>query len=59
MKYKISGFVVFGKNDKRPFTKTIEANTENFAIHKLYSIFGSLNKVKRSKIEIKEVNKSE
>lgn len=54
MKFIIKGLVVFG-NRKRPFKKEIEASSENLAIHKVYSLFGSLNGVKRSKIDIKSI----
>ena len=54
MKFIIKGSITFGK-EKRSFKKEIEASSQNLAVHKLYSLFGSLNGVPRSKISIESV----
>ncbi len=54
MKFIIKGSIVFGKG-RRSFKKEVEASSENLAVHKVYSLFGSLNGVPRSKISIESV----
>ena len=57
MKFIVKGEVVFGKN-KLPFTKEVEAKSKNMAVHKVYSLFGSNNGLKRERVIIKEVSES-
>ena len=45
--------------EKRIFSKVIEAEKENSAIEKLKSLFGSNHKVKRHMIKIEKVEKVE
>lgn len=42
-----------------PFKKTVEAENENVAKEKIYSIIGSNHKIKRNLIMIEEVRKVE
>jgi len=54
-KFQIIG--IYKKERKEyPFKQTIIAQSENYAIHKLYSRIGSRHKVKRYNIKIEEVN---
>ncbi len=57
MEFNISGTIMLGK-EKRPFSKTIEAPTENAARDKAYGLFGSHNGVKRNRIIIEKVEKA-
>jgi len=43
----------------QPFKKVVEANSEKFAIEKVYSLIGSNHKIKRNLIKIKEIKKVE
>jgi ribosomal protein L20A (L18A) len=54
MKFIISGIISLGKM-KRKFKKEIEANSKVHAIDKLYALFGSANRLKRSQIKIEEI----
>lgn len=42
-----------------PFTKTVEAHNERFAVEKVYSLIGSNHKVRRNLIKIESVRRSE
>lgn len=42
-------------SEKRKFSRTVEAKSENDARDKIYAIFGSLNGVQRSMISIEKV----
>jgi len=57
MEFNISGTIMLGK-EKRAFSKTIEAPTENAARDKAYALFGSHNGVKRNRILIEKVEKA-
>ncbi len=56
MKFTVSGIVEL-PNGKRPFSKEIEAKTENHAKVLVYSLFGSNNGVNRQKVKIETVTK--
>ncbi len=56
MKFTVSGKIKLGKVD-REFSKIVEAKTENAAKHKVFSLFGSQNGLKRSKVNIEKVAK--
>ncbi len=50
----------FRKGVRRfPFTKEIEAPSEKLAREYIYSILGSLHKVKRAQVHIEEVRASQ
>ncbi len=51
-KFEVSGFI---KKLNRPFKKVVEAGSENFAVHKVLSLFGANNGVKRSQIVVESV----
>jgi ribosomal protein L20A (L18A) len=57
MKWDVSGKIRLGRGERK-FTKNVEADTENAARERTYALFGSLNGVKRSKIDIERVEKS-
>ena len=54
MKYKVNGEFVVGIKRKK-FEVEVEANSENHAKTKVYSVFGAKNHVKRGKVNIKNV----
>jgi ribosomal protein L20A (L18A) len=56
MKFKVTGNIMLGK-EKRGFEKEVEAKNESHARHIAFSLFGSNNGVKRSKMQIAEVKK--
>ena len=56
MEFNVSGKISLGK-EERPFTKKVEAASENAAREKTYALFGSQNGVKRSKIKIEKISK--
>ncbi len=58
MKYMIAGVVCIG-DMKMKFTKEIDAKSEKHARDKLYALFGSSNRTKRSKIKIDSVQEGE
>lgn len=58
MEFKVSGKITLGSQE-RSFTKVIEAESENKAKHLTYALFGSVNGVKRSKVKIEKVEKSQ
>ncbi len=58
MKFRISGTVRLG-SETRKFTKEVEAETENSALEKAYSLLGSNNGVQRSKVKVDSVEKVE
>ena len=58
MKYRITGTLRLGE-ESRPFSKVVEAETENSALEKAYTLFGSNNRLKRSKIKVESVEKVE
>ncbi len=51
-------FIIKGVAGGKPFTKEVEAKSENHAIHKVYSLFGSHNGLKRTQITIEEVREA-
>lgn len=53
-KYVVSGKIRLGISE-RPFSKEVEAPSENAARHKAYGLFGSKNGVKRNMIKIDKV----
>ncbi len=56
MKFTVSGTVAI-PNGSRKFTKEVEAQSENHAKEKVYSLFGSTNGVNRKKVKIETVAK--
>lgn len=54
--FNVIGKIVLGKSE-RTFKKSVEAPSESAAKHKAYSLFGSVNGVKRNKIKIEKVEK--
>ncbi|MBI2079939.1 50S ribosomal protein L18a [Candidatus Micrarchaeota archaeon] len=52
-RFSISGSINIGSI--RPFTKEVDAATENAAKSKLYALFGSNNGIKRSKVKIEKI----
>lgn len=53
-------FTVNGKikiDGGRPFSKEVEAKSEKDAKEKVYALFGSQNRLKRTKVKIEEVKK--
>lgn len=56
MNFTILGNIKLGK-EKRKFTKTVTAESENAAKDKVYALFGSQNGVKRSMIKIEKIEK--
>ncbi|MBD3210602.1 50S ribosomal protein L18a [Candidatus Micrarchaeota archaeon] len=57
MEFAVSGTITLGK-ESRAFSKTVEAPTEDFAKEKVFTLFGSMNGVKRNRIKIEKVVKS-
>ena len=57
MMWNVSGKLKLGKGERK-FTKTVEAESENDARQKTYSLFGSMNGVKRACVQIERVEKS-
>ncbi len=58
MKFEISGEFKTPEGWQK-FTKMIEAETEKFALEKVYSLIGSNHKVQRHLIRIVEVKRVE
>lgn len=56
MKFVVSGKISMGI-EERAFTKTLEAESENAARQKAYSLLGSNNGIPRNKIKIDKVEK--
>ncbi|MFN7991079.1 MAG: 50S ribosomal protein L18Ae [Candidatus Micrarchaeia archaeon] len=54
--FTVSGKIVLGR-EERPFSKKVEAQSENAAKQKTYALFGSVNGVKRNKVSIDKVEK--
>ena len=58
MLYKVIGYLTFkGLKKKRKFTKKVDCKSKEQAKNKIYSFFGNVYKIQRSKIEIREINK--
>ena len=57
MKYSVSGNIKMG-SEKRSFTKTVEAKSENDAKEKVFSLFGSMNGLQRSMVNIEKVEQA-
>ncbi len=53
-KYEFVGEVSF-RGHREKFSKVVEGKSESHALHKLYSLFGSHNRVKRSAVKVVEV----
>lgn len=57
----MSTFTVIGKvtlgREERPFSKKVDAPSENAAKEKTFALFGSVNGVKRNKVKIDKVEK--
>ncbi len=54
MKYSVSGDMKLG-SERRKFLKTVDAKSENDARNKVYALFGSLNGLQRSMINIVKI----
>ena len=52
MMFEVSGYL---KALKRPFKKVVEAKGKEHAKHKVLSLFGSNNGIKRSQIVIEKI----
>lgn len=57
MKYSVSGNIKMG-SEKRVFAKTVEAKSENDAKEKVFSLFGSMNGLQRSMVNIEKVEQA-
>ncbi len=55
--WSVFGKIKLGKGERK-FSKQVEAKSERDAREKAYSLFGSLNGVKRSCVSIERVEKS-
>lgn len=58
MEFTINGTITLGK-EGRAFSKKVEAASENAAKEKVYALFGSENGVKRNRIKIEKIEKSQ
>jgi ribosomal protein L20A (L18A) len=56
MIFELEGKVRLG-NEERKFRKSLEAESENAARNKLFSLFGSVNGVNRNAVKIESVKK--
>ncbi len=56
LKFRFKGKVRIGK-EEFSFTKEVEGKSEKHALDVLYSLFGSKNGVKRTKIKVEEVER--
>ncbi len=54
MKFEVKGRMKI-KGSYRPFTRVVEAQTENFAKQKIFSLFGSEHGIKRRFIIIESI----
>ncbi|HLD59483.1 MAG TPA: 50S ribosomal protein L18Ae [Candidatus Bilamarchaeaceae archaeon] len=54
MKFEVLGYLVFQK-EKRKFKKTVDAPTENGAKERVYTLFGSYNRVKRRNVVVEKI----
>ncbi|OKY79204.1 MAG: Ribosomal protein L20A [Candidatus Methanohalarchaeum thermophilum] len=59
MNYEIKGTFNMGLNRNQKFKKEVEAENDEYAREKIYSILGSKHGVKRSKIQINSIEKLE
>ena len=55
MKYLVAGKIKL--KEERTFEKEVEGKSENDAREKVYGLFGSSNKLKRTKVVIESVKK--
>ena len=56
MKFKISGTMRMGR-ETRKFSKELDAETERYAVEKMYMVLGAANGIPRSKIKVENVEK--
>ncbi len=56
MKFRITGTIKM-KNKEQKFNKILEAESEKFAVHKLYSIMGNAHGLRRKDIVIDKIEK--
>ncbi|MEM3625472.1 MAG: 50S ribosomal protein L18Ae [Candidatus Bilamarchaeaceae archaeon] len=56
MIFRVEGNLKMGK-EERPFTKEVEAKSENDALNKVFAEFGSKNGLLRSAIKVNKVTK--
>jgi len=56
MKFKISGTMRLGR-ETRKFSKELDAETEKYAVEKMYMVLGAANGIPRSKIKVENVEK--
>ncbi len=56
MKFKISGTMRLGR-ETRKFSKELDAETEKYAVEKMYMMIGAANGIPRSKINVENVEK--
>ena len=57
MMWSVFGKIRLGKSERK-FSKQVEAKSERDAREKAYSLFGSMNGVKRSGLVIERIEKS-
>ncbi|WGI16766.1 50S ribosomal protein L18Ae [Methanonatronarchaeum sp. AMET-Sl] len=57
MEFEVNGYFDMGSNKNQKFKKVIEAENEETAREKIYSILGSKHRAKRRQIQIKEIKK--
>lgn len=57
MKYRICGKIILEK--ERNFSKELNGESERDALSKLYSLFGSQNRLPRTKIKVEKIEKIE
>ena len=55
--YEVTGSFEPG-GEKRPFTQVVEAENENVAREHTYATLGSRHRLKRTRIEIEEVDEA-
>lgn len=56
--FNVSGKINLG-GEERPFSKKVEAASENMARHKTYALFGSNSGLKRNMVRIEKVEKAQ
>lgn len=54
MKYRVEGKIRVGENERK-FEKEVDGNSKRHALDKVYSLFGSHNRLKRTRIKIEKI----
>jgi ribosomal protein L20A (L18A) len=55
MEFIVKGRIRFGDGEEKKFEKKVDAKSEKDARERVYSLFGSLNGIKRGRIKIEVV----